>query len=110
MVLTGERLADATRGMHYPMRIRHHQLEACAIERADREMVEELSIRGALVGRFEGDRLVDLRLTMPMSSLQYRLRTKRLPVADGSRTVVRRRSSAGTIIFEFSKAAVKGWC
>ena len=109
MTLSGEQLADQLGGIRFPVAVMHQLVDAPAIDRADRGTVEDLAIRGAVTGRWEGDQFVELRLTMPMDTLRYKLRHRRLPVAECQRTVIRHRSKAGTIYFEPNFRGLENW-
>ena len=109
MLLTGEQLADRLKEIRFPANVMHQTVDAPAFIQADRGTVEELAIRGAVTGRWEGEAFVEFRLTMPMETLRYRLRNRTLPVAECQRTVIRRRSRAGTIYFEPNFRVLENW-
>ena len=101
MVLSGSELRRALGAIKFPVDIRHHLVDAPAIDAADRGVVEDLILRGVVVGDFEGETFVRLRLTSPLTAIGYKRRQKIIPTADANQTIRRIRSKAGTIYFEF---------
>lgn len=110
MTITGQSLIPYLGLIRYPASIRHYACDAIAIDHADRDVVEQLATRDAIVAKLQRNRVVNLRLTKPLGSLQLSIRKRTLPIAECNRTVRRVPvRGGGGHYYEFNHRVMRGW-